>query len=158
MRGHRFIIVMVTAGLLSGCATAPASTNGGSWPTPSTLAGSWEIASVAGRRADHALGVQFGPGDMISGRISCNAWAGTYAVDGATIDFSDDIIITTAGCGPRWPANGELAGRAEHSFWHHRQAWLSADGQHLYFQGDDLVVMDRADCLRIPGESGCDLR
>ena len=113
-------------------------------PTPKRLAGSWELLQVGRIAAPRALSASFNANGQVTGAISCNAWSGRYALDGNRIEFSGDIIVTTAGCGPNYQSL-ELTARAEESFWHNRAAWLSTDGTRLFMQGDDILTFRRVD-------------
>ena len=139
------LLALALPALVAGCATidpaAPAEPT--VWPTEASLVGSWELAKVNRTATMPVVTVTFAADGVVHGAIHCNGWGGHYRLDGSVIEFSDDIIITTAGC--RIIGRHELdeEQRADQSLFRHRAVFQSQDGQHLYFQGEDLLTFDR---------------
>ena len=143
---HRNLTPAALAMLLlaAGCATLP--------PAPAApgtvaldegaLSGWWDLEQVGRQRTEMAIWLSFDGEGSASGAIACNRWSGPYALAAGTIDYGDNIIITTGGCHPRF-ATRELTGRAEETLWRHDAAYLSDDGNYLYLDGQDRLVFRR---------------
>jgi heat shock protein HslJ len=118
-------------------------------PTEQNLIGAWEAVRIGSKSAPDAVVARFETDGSVRGAIVCNSWAGQYALDGTRITFSDNVIITAAGCGPSWYDVYERGERAEQAFWRNEQVWLSADGQQLYMRGEgEILTMRRVESLR----------
>lgn len=107
------------------------------------LAGSWELSHVGTRPVSRAISLTFNPDGTVTGAIRCNAWSGRYEARPSAIAFSEDIIITAAGCPGSWPADRGLAQRAERTLFGEHTAYLSADLQRLYLRGQDELRFNR---------------
>ena len=60
------------------------------------IVGSWNMATWNGTRMD-GVSLRFSPDGRLSGTVQCNTVAGTYVLNGATLDWRS-VDVTTLGC------------------------------------------------------------
>jgi heat shock protein HslJ len=109
------------------------------------LLGSWTLTTVGSEKVTRAISLSFARDGSLGGSVRCNSLSGRYRINPPFVVFDKSIIITVAGCHPNWPANKRIVERAEQILFRNPPppAYVSADGQQLYFRGQEPLQFVR---------------
>lgn len=89
------ILLLSLAGCVSNAAGVPVERDRAS--VAPRIVGSWNMATWNGTRVG-GVSLRFSPDGRLSGTVQCNTVAGTYVLNGASVDLRS-VDVTTLGCG-----------------------------------------------------------